>query len=168
MARIHRLERYRPEPGATAPKIIDGPHVIEIERDRIVADPTGPEGQRIETEIVSFTLAEDISSFLLLEMGAVIGGDNVTDQNFAPLVWHILNEALPAGELARFRRWATQANPKVDIPELVSYISQMVAALTERPTTGQSGSQPGLPDAPTTSTGHGEPTPVTLAAGSAL
>jgi len=151
---ITRLEPFKP-PAGTSTVIVDGPKVIEIARDRQVPDGNG--GYRTETEIVTFTLADQISSMLLLEMGAVAGqaateGDTEGQQQYVVLVWRILLQALPKGEFVRFQRWADTAKPAIEIPELIHYIGQMIAVLTGRPTQEQSPSPHGLLETQTGST----------------
>lgn len=162
-SRVHRLT-YTPPPGSERAPRPATPEQVEIAKDRIIPDDTAPEGHRIETEILTLTLADDISPMLLLEMGAVsaqrYGPDDREGQSdFVRLIWDILNEVLPPAEQRKFRRFAKDTG--CDIPELISYISQMVGVITGRPTEGQSPSSPGLPETPTGSTEPGEPQPVT-------
>ena len=165
-ARVTRID-YKPEPGAAAPQPVAGPHFLEISRDKLVDDPEAPEGQRLETEVVQFELAGDISSMLLLEMAAVSSGaGSDEDGEFAALIWQIFREALPKTEQRKFRNWVQAAKPKIEMRELVSYIGGMVGAMTGRPPEGQSPSLAGLPETPTTSTEPSAPPATT--AGSAL
>jgi hypothetical protein len=76
----------------------------------------------------------------------------------------ILNDALPPAELRKFKRWAKTAQPKVEIPELIHVIGQMVGALTARPTEELSSLPSGPLETPTGSTAPTESDPATGAA----
>ena len=176
--RLKRIEKFKP-PADAAPKMVEGPVVVEYARDRIVPASTEPGSvdaqlgvtsePSVVEDIVTFTLSDGITPMLLLEMAAVAGsgvdeGDTEAQTEYVKLIWDILNDALPPAELRKFKRWAKTAQPKVEIPELIHVIGQMVGALTARPTEELSSLPSGPLETPTGSTAPTESDPATGAA----
>lgn len=142
---------------APTPAPADDVDPAELRPIRIVAqrqrlDPD--HGTIPEERTLDLRVNPRLSAMTLLRM---LGGIRTENREYATSMMETLRDALPATDLRRFERWATDVDASID--ELESWIMQMAGAAAARPTEGRSPSQDGAPETTTGSTEPGDTPP---------
>lgn len=145
------------DPAPLVPTSIEPPVFVQPPGPLSV-DLTAPTGDRRPTEATTtVVLQEDISAILLMEMAWAANAPEGTNTEYVVVLWGLLLDALDKDELGRFKTWTKTVN--ADIGEIAGWIGDMVRAISNRPTEGQSNSPTGLPETIIGSTEPGESVP---------